>query len=128
MKWPVQVKIETSEYYKHDLEVWWKRLDYAFRFLGWCLMGGVIRSAAERSNDPYLRIIAGLVAGMLFFMFVRVMRFRPAITVDVLGSASRVGKVVAHVLTYLAAACVGLAGGYLYTHLTNSIFIIPTIR
>jgi uncharacterized protein YneF (UPF0154 family) len=128
MKPPVKFQVVTSSAYRSDIAVWWKRIDYVFRFLGWSIMTGVVKNAAAKSDDFGLSLIAGLMGGMLIFMVIRISRFQIVLIPILPKLSERTLLIIARMLSYTVTLIVGLAGGYLYNRSASSLTILQTVK
>lgn len=66
MKLPMNLRVEHVPRAKALMPIVWSIADHIFKFVGWCLITGLVALAANRTNSMVLRVVAGILELVIF--------------------------------------------------------------
>ena len=131
-KLPLEIKHnalagERAGYYE-NLKFWWAVADYVFRFVGWCLMTGLVAVAAVKSKSMILSLSTFLLFFIIFIICVKLSIVRFDVEIRGKLASSRLGFVISRGVSFaisLAAATLAL---YVSGHVALALLNVRSIR
>jgi uncharacterized membrane protein YhaH (DUF805 family) len=114
--------------YHENLEFWWKVSEHVFKFVGWCLMTGLIAAAAVKSHNVVLTLVTAFLA---FLLFVLCLKFTTArFDIELRGNVlpSMLSTVITAIASILFTLSVTLLGFYVMMHVAFTLVDVQSIR